>query len=494
MPFDTPAGHPTLPAYKLAHPTEPPTRFLFDTRPICCSLLYINLTDNRTIPPHYPQAPTRIYPHALPPGWMGLIDEITADARRRGFHGAMDIIPKLCIAMGGHVLNLRHRGFEVGKGTAVDKGLEPIYGGSEKDDLRCNLFMVGVPGSGKSLIGDLMFGERVGYFYGAVPHKRLGKINDTYLIGGKDTVPGGGFTWSPGLLEKEPTTIYYHEEFGRMFNEAKRSHNVGLFDTMLTAFDSGHAHVGLSGIDHEMRTQASIIACSQPGRFDTKAGLDRRFIFQYLESGNEKAWKRSALRYRQSTMQVGDIDSLRAKIRDRLEMVNRIEEVVIGDDLADWIVENEDVGRANFDAVLKGMIAHWLLDAPSIEKSFVIPFDNVLANFVADACLNRSKATIDHRVIDLVASNTQGLSHLAKRLREERIAPSIPAAREMVESAVRACPGQRLVRVSKGVGRPMDIPTGLEVGDILRAHGLERHQFRGEYTVDGAPIVSDEYE
>lgn len=428
---------------------------------------------------------------------MNLIARFMDEFKNRGLLGALDVTPKLLIPVASHILNLRHRGFafkEYGAGCAIkeDGSLNPIVGAPS--DLRCHLMLVGEPATGKSLFRDHLFAERIGPLHGIIPVKPVLKMTDGGLVGGKVHTGGGRWVWERGLFSTQRLSMLYGEEWAAVQTAGKQGHSSNLKDTLLTALDSGEVIVDLVGVSDAYQTFATGIFGVQPARFEEDSGISRRMIFHRLppprgEWGYRYKLAAEILRAWEPDQEA--ISSLKKAFAYRAMDAARIKRIELAPALSKRLVQDKTVTPQLMPIVTKALIANWFLSAPRIEETLTVPLESSASNLIINIVDSYRQATSNNDLFEILMENTDGLTDLIKRLRDERICSSVPRAKSELQRSVVAYEshGIRYVKMQTGLGRPVSIPTGLSIEDLTRR--LPGYRFVGEYNSDGDLIPLD---
>ena len=188
--------------------------------------------------------------------------------KARRFLHAEEILPLYVCSIGAHIFNRMNKK----KYVLTDSGLIP--------DTRLHVFMVTIPGFGKSHLLNEFMSKHNGLLYETkVGIGRISSMTSAGLVGSIKSTPDGAVVQHKGLLQTKNKHIIGCDEFANLTMSGKAVHSMNLTNDLLSALDSGdmRKHQGAGGLEYE--TYTTMWGATQPGRFELKSGLQRRFVY-----------------------------------------------------------------------------------------------------------------------------------------------------------------------------------------------------------------------
>jgi len=199
---------------------------------------------------------------------MDLYKETLDQFKSRMFINAEKLIPTYVCSIGAHIFNLENK-----KRTIYTRGgLIP--------DMRLHVFMVTIPGFGKTYLLNQMMSKGVGLLADtSIKTRKIAEMSAAGLVGTIKSTQDGNVVTHFGLLHKHADSILGSEEFSVITTASKQGHSSTLNMVLLSALDTGEVIKDLSGKGLDYFTFASLWAAVQPARYDLGDGFHRRFLF-----------------------------------------------------------------------------------------------------------------------------------------------------------------------------------------------------------------------
>lgn len=199
---------------------------------------------------------------------MDLYRETLDIFRERKFIKGDLILPTYICSIGAHMFNF------------TNKHKQLYWSGGDVPDMRLHIFMVTLPGFGKTYTINQFVGKHGGILTGSEIHTgKVASLTSSGLVGSIKSTQDGQTVVTKGVLQKKSDFILGCDEFSNIVTSSKTSHSGNLINDLLTAFDTGEMNKDQSGGGIEYDTFATMWAATQPGRFELSAGLPRRFAF-----------------------------------------------------------------------------------------------------------------------------------------------------------------------------------------------------------------------
>lgn len=205
---------------------------------------------------------------------MDLYKETLAQFNARKFINAEKLIPTYICSIGAHIFNLENKK----RSIYTESGLIP--------DMRLHVFMVTIPGFGKTFLLNQMMSRQVGLLADTdIRTRKIAEMSAAGLVGTIKSTQDGNVMVHFGLLHKYADAILGSEEFSVITTASKQGHSSTLNMVLLSALDSGEVIKDLSGKGLDYFTFSTLWAAVQPARYDLGDGFHRRFLFMvYMPS------------------------------------------------------------------------------------------------------------------------------------------------------------------------------------------------------------------
>ena len=283
------------------------------------------------------------------------------------------ILPTYIASIGSHMFNF------------MNKHKKIYWYGDTIPDMRLHIFMVTIPGFGKTYLLNQFMSKYNGLLRdSAINVSKIGSLTSSGLVGSVKSTPDGQTVVNKGVLQKKADFILGSDEFSNITTSSKTSHSANLINDLLTALDDGEMHKDQSGGGISYETFATVWGATQPGRYELKSGLPRRFAFViYMptvgdihefrqirkDSQNVKLDIKRILKYR---------IALAEKYKDIKEVLQKIE---FSDEWYTWIhtkfaTHYEDI---IYERILLG---YWLMKIETIPTRLVLRLNDEVKDII----------------------------------------------------------------------------------------------------------------
>lgn len=249
--------------------------------------------------------------------------------RERQFKRVDEIIPIYICSIGCHVFNI------------MNKKKQIFWTGDIVPDMRLHIFMVTLPGFGKTQTINQFMDKSNGILVGTkIRGEKIGNLTSAGLVGSIKSNQDGDKISKPGILATRSESILASDEFSNILEASKTSHSGNLINDLLTATDDGLMNKAQSGGSMSYQTYCTIWGATQPGRFELKSGLARRFVFvtympSLLDVKEFKLARRKAMNVRLNPVRIG---KFRADLDNKIMDINtNLERIEFTDDWYDWL-------------------------------------------------------------------------------------------------------------------------------------------------------------
>ena len=188
----------------------------------------------------------------------------------RKFINYKKILPLYLCSVGCHLFNLENK-------TRV----KPIFtSGGLVPDMRLHMFMVTIPGFGKTYTIEQFISKKTGVLDGTeIKTGRIGEMSAAGMVGSIKTNQEGQAVHSQGALQRKKEFILCSDEFSLVTSSGKQQHSKTLNSVFLTALDSGNVTKDLVGGGIDFTTYSTIWGAVQPAIYELGSGMPRRFCF-----------------------------------------------------------------------------------------------------------------------------------------------------------------------------------------------------------------------
>jgi len=185
--------------------------------------------------------------------------------------GFIDItLPFYVSAVCCHVMNLEN------------KRREFYYEHGRPADLRLHIFLAAPPGYMKTFILQRLLSKNNSMFGNTkIKTAFIGSLTEAGFVGTFSNIDGQSVP-QPGAAFDFMDHVLGIDEFSALTNMMETEHSKNLDNAMLTALDSGYLIKRLAAGELRYETHLTLLAGSQPARYNLTSGLGRRFCFIYF--------------------------------------------------------------------------------------------------------------------------------------------------------------------------------------------------------------------
>ncbi len=344
---------------------------------------------------------------------MDLYKEILEIFKERRFIKTDLIIPLYICSIGNHMFNFvnKHR-----EKPILTEGDLPM-------DVRLHIFMVTIPGFGKTYTINQFGGKANGLLKDTdIETGKIASITSSGMVGSIKSTPDGNTVVNRGVLQRKANAILMSDEFSNVTTGAKTAHSLNLIDDLLTALDTGEMNKDQSGGALEYDTWSTVWGATQTGRFDLKSGLIRRFVFVVYMPDAGDVYKLRMMRRESKNLKTNLQKLLEFKLglnARKKEIEENLKEVVFTEEFYDWI--NEFYSMHYEDALYERIIlGYWLMKSHSIGEKLVLTLNDEVKGIMLkqmDDRLRIQKGVQKVRIMDAIKNvKTIKLSELYKLL------------------------------------------------------------------------------
>lgn len=201
---------------------------------------------------------------------MDLFETALEIFKERRFINYDKILPLYICSIGCHMFNYLNKTKK-----------EPMFtSGGLIPDMRAHIFMVTIPGFGKTYTIEQFISDKMGVLsQSEVKTGRIAEVSAAGLVGSIKTTQDGSTITDKGALQRKKEYILCSDEFSMITNSAKQQHSKTLTSVLLTALDGGNVTKDLVGGGIEFVTYSTIWGAVQPAVYELGQGLPRRFLF-----------------------------------------------------------------------------------------------------------------------------------------------------------------------------------------------------------------------
>jgi len=261
----------------------------------------------------------------------------------------------------------------------TNKHKKIFWDGDIIPDMRLHIFMVTLPGFGKTYLINQFMSKYNGLLKDSEVHvSKIGGLTSSGFVGNIKSTPDGQTIVNKGVLQRKADFILGSDEFSNITTSSKTSHSANLINDLLTALDDGEMNKDQGGGGLGYETFATVWGATQPGRYELRSGLPRRFAFViympdvadvYLfrkmrqESKNVRLDVKRILEYK---------DAIATRFKDIKEVLKSVE---FSDEWYKWIstrfaTHYEDM---IFERILLG---YWLMKLETIPQHLVLKLND----------------------------------------------------------------------------------------------------------------------
>lgn len=304
---------------------------------------------------------------------MDLYTEIINIFNERKFIRAETILPTYISSMGCHMFNF------------MNKHKEIYWDGDQIADMRLHIFMVTLPGFGKTYTINQFMGKYNGLLKdSAIPTAKVGALTSAGLVGSIKSTPDGNTVVTQGVLQKQADAILGSDEFSNITTSAKTSHSGNLINDLLTAFDDGDMHKDQSGGGLGYETFATMWAATQPGRYELSAGLPRRFCFVIYMPNVGDIFRFRKIRQESKNVRVDikRILTFKSELKNKRNEINtNLKRIEYPDEWYKWLhshfaLHTEDI---LYERIILG---YWLMKLETIPETLVLNLNDEVKGII----------------------------------------------------------------------------------------------------------------
>ena len=307
---------------------------------------------------------------------MDLYSRLLALFKERNYVNAENIVPYYACSLGTHVFNLRNK----------DPKKDPIFTDQgEVPDLRLHIFMVTVPGFGKSLTINMLTRQKYGLLADTlIKSRKMNEVSAAGLVGTIKTTQDGDVVTHKGMLYKYAEYIIASEEFSSVTASGKQAHSTTLMNILLMALDSGEVVKDLSGSGLDYITFATFWAAVQPQRYELATGFPRRFLFIVFMPTLEdvKAIRKARELNQNLVVNLKFLLEFKAGLEERMKQIDEtLKFVEYSKEYREWLNSKNNMHYEDmlFDRIALG---YWLMKSEVIGEKLVIGIDDELKRII----------------------------------------------------------------------------------------------------------------
>ena len=260
---------------------------------------------------------------------MNLYKELLDIFTERKFIRAEETLPTYICSIGSHMFNF------------MNKHKQIYWEGDTIPDTRLHIFMVTIPGFGKTYLINQFMSKYNGLLNESVVNVgKIASLSSAGLVGSVKSTPDGEAVVNKGTLQRQADYILGSDEFSNITTSSKTSHSGNLINDLLTALDDGQMNKGQAGGGIEYETFATVWGATQPGRYELKSGLPRRFAFVIYMPTVSDALKFRKMRRTAKNVRLDVKRILNFKIElknKKMEIDTRLKSVEFTDEWYDFI-------------------------------------------------------------------------------------------------------------------------------------------------------------
>jgi len=273
--------------------------------------------------------------------------------------------------------------------------------------------MVTIPGFGKTYLLNQFMSKYNGLLKdSAVNVGKIGSLTSSGLVGSVKSTPDGQTIVNKGVLQKKADYILGSDEFSNITTSSKAAHSANLINDLLSAFDDGEMHKDQSGGGIEYETFATVWGATQPGRYELKAGLPRRFAFVIYMPDISDVYKFRKIRQESQNVKLNVKRILEYRVnlaeryKDIKEVLTRIE---FSDEWYKWIHKRFATHYEDmiYERILLG---YWLMKIESIPQTLILGLNDEVEKIIdqqLDARLQIAKGIEKIKIMEVLKNMKQ---------------------------------------------------------------------------------------
>ena len=327
---------------------------------------------------------------------MDLYTETLSIFKQRKFIRAEAVLPTYVCSIGAHMLNF------------MNKHKQVYWEGDTIPDLRLHIFMVTIPGFGKTYLINQFMSKYNGLLRDScINVGKIGSLTSAGLVGSVKSTPDGQTVVNKGVLQSQADFILGSDEFSNITTTSRTSHSGNLINDLLAALDDGQMNKGQGGGSLDYETFATIFGATQPGRYELKSGLPRRFAFViYMPDVGDVYKFRTARREAKNVrVDVKKILEYRTELAVKQNEINTVlEKIEFSNEWYDWINQHFAV---HYEDILYERIAlgYYVMKCDSIPKVLKVGINDELKGILKQqfaARLSVAKGVEKIKIMDVI--------------------------------------------------------------------------------------------
>ncbi len=327
---------------------------------------------------------------------MDLYQETLAIFKERKFIKTEVILPTYVCSIGCHMFNF------------MNKHKQIYWDGDIIPDMRLHIFMVTIPGFGKTYLINQFMSKYNGLLKdSAINVAKIGSLTSSGLVGNVKSTPDGQTIINKGVLQRKADYILGSDEFSNITTSSKTSHSANLINDLLTALDDGEMNKDQGGGGMGYETFATVWGATQTGRYELKSGLPRRFAFVIYMPDVSDVYKFRQIRRESKNLRLDVKRILKYKVAigerftDIQEVLQRIE---FPNEWYDWITTHFATHYEDmiYERILLG---YWLMKVDKIPKELVLTLNDEIKSIIMqqiDARLQINKGVEKIKIMEVL--------------------------------------------------------------------------------------------
>ena len=290
----------------------------------------------------------------------------------------------------------------------MNKHKQIYWDGDIIPDMRLHIFMVTIPGFGKTYLINQFMSKYNGLLKdSAINVAKIGSLTSSGLVGNVKSTPDGQTIINKGVLQRKADYILGSDEFSNITTSSKTSHSANLINDLLTALDDGEMNKDQGGGGMGYETFATVWGATQTGRYELKSGLPRRFAFVIYMPDVSDVYKFRQIRRESKNLRLDVKRILKYKVAigerftDIQEVLQRIE---FPNEWYDWITTHFATHYEDmiYERILLG---YWLMKVDKIPKELVLTLNDEIKSIIMqqiDARLQINKGVEKIKIMEVL--------------------------------------------------------------------------------------------
>ena len=287
------------------------------------------------------------------------------------------IIPLYLCSLACHIFNIANK--DVNKKN-------PIYtSGGLIPDMRLNMFMVTIPGFGKTYTIEQFISPQAGLVESTkLETGRIGEVTTAGMVGSIKTSPDGAVIHTQGALQRKADHLLCSDEFSLVTTSGKQQHSKTLNAMLLNALDSGNVNKDQVGGGIGFITHATLWGAVQPAVYELSTGMPRRFLFVvYMPDYHDFMKFRDA---------VDNADNLHLDLKKlllfrhefdkrRLEIMEKLEHIEFSTEFNKWM---RNFMLPHYEVILfkRILLGYWLMKLDTIPTTLKLELNDEVKQLI----------------------------------------------------------------------------------------------------------------